>query len=111
MFFDSGTGREPVNAWLRKLTKRERRTIAEDIRTVQMRWPLGMPKVRKLLPGLWEIRSNLHRKNARILFTTQENDLVLLHGFVKKSQKTPDKEIKVGRQRLTSVLSIKQRRQ
>jgi len=78
----------------------EKRTIGEDVKTVQFGWPLGMPLVRKLEPGLWEIRSNLPSGIARIVFTIQDNAMILLHGFIKKSRKTPLDDLQLARQRL-----------
>ena len=84
-FFRSAAGTEPVREWLRDLPVEHRRAIGTDIKTVQYGWPLGMPLVRKLEPGLWELRSHLADGIARVLFTVQGADLVLLHGFIKKS--------------------------
>jgi len=59
-----------------------------------------MPMVRKMEAGLWEVRVNLSSgKIARILFTTFEGNMVLLHGFIKKSQKTPDSDLNLARSR------------
>jgi len=87
-FFRTGTGREPVREWIKSLPREHRRIIGEDIKTVQFGWPLGMPLVRKLDKSLWEVRIRLPDGIARILFTTGERRMVLLHGFFKKSQKT-----------------------
>jgi phage-related protein len=78
----------------------ERRIIGEDIKTVQFGWPLGMPLVRKLDKGLWEIRSRLPDRIARVIFTTGERRMVLLHGFIKKSRKTPQEDLELARTRL-----------
>jgi len=103
VFYRTERGGEPVRDWLRALTKGERRTIGTDIKTVQISWPLGMPLVRKLEPGLWEIRSTVDQRIARTLFTVAGNRIVLLHGFVKKSQKTPKSELELARKRKTSL--------
>ena len=91
-FFQTEEGREPVREWLRNLPRRERKIIGEDIMTVQFRWPLGMPLVDHLGAGLWEIRSKLPTRIARVLFCVQNEKLVLLHGFIKKTRKTPPEE-------------------
>lgn len=98
-FFKTLQGHEPVREWLRELPAAERRAIGEDIRTVQLGWPLGMPLVRKLVPGLWEVRVKLKDRIARVLFTVEEGDAVLLHGFIKKSQKTPATELATALER------------
>jgi phage-related protein len=91
-FFRTEAGREPVREWLKGLPKNERRIIGEDIMTVQFRWPLGMPLVDNLGAGLWEIRSKLPTRIARVLFFVHEEDLVLLHAFLKKTRKTPTED-------------------
>ena len=60
--------------------------------TVQFRWPLGMPLVDHLGSGLWEIRSRLPTRLARVLFFVHRRELVLLHGFIKKTRKTPQED-------------------
>ena len=90
IFFRTETGREPVREWLRGLDKADKQRIGTDIEKVQFRWPVSMPLVRKLETDLWEVRSNLRQKRiARVLFTVADNDMALLHGFIKKTQKTP----------------------
>ena len=89
--------------WLKQLPVTERKTIGEDIKTVQFGWPLGMPLVRKMEPGLWEVRCDIADGIARVLFTAKAGQMVLLHGFVKKSQKTPDNELKTARNRLKKL--------
>lgn len=100
VFFRTPTDREPVRDWLKSLDKDDRRLIGEDIKLVQFRWPLGMPLVRKLEPDLWEVRSRLSGgRIARTFFTVHGHEMALLHGFVKKSQKTPMSELKLARSR------------
>lgn len=98
-FFRTTEGREPVREWLKALPAEERKAIGDDIRTVQFGWPIGMPLVRKLEAGLWEVRVDLPAGIARILFTVFEGDAVLLHGFIKKSQRTPLPDLKTAKQR------------
>jgi phage-related protein len=99
-FFRTAADREPVREWLRSLPREERRIIGEDIKTVQFGWPLGMPLVRKLDKGLWEVRSRLPNRFARVIFTTGEGRMILLHGFIKKSQKTPPDDLELAKTRL-----------
>lgn len=98
-FYRTDAGREPVREWLKELSRDDRRSIGVDLKTVQFGWPLGMPLVRKLEPGIWEVRSSLDRRIARILFTLVGEQMVLLHGFVKKSQKTSLSDLEVARSR------------
>lgn len=76
--------------------------IGEDIKTVQYGWPLGMPLVRKLDKDLWEVRVHLHTRIARVLFTVSDGMIVLLHGFIKKSQATPKPDLKLAKDRMRS---------
>jgi phage-related protein len=99
-FFRSASGDEPVREWLKSLPREERRIIGEDIKTVQFGWPLGMPLVRKLEKGLWEVRSRLPDRIARVVFTTGEGRMILLHGFIKKSQKMSQGDLELARTRL-----------
>ncbi|WP_240669103.1 type II toxin-antitoxin system RelE/ParE family toxin [Dyella sp. M7H15-1] len=102
-FYVSGQGNEPVRDWLKSLRAEDRKAIGEDIKTVQYGWPLGMPLVRKMEAGLWEVRSHISDGIARVLFTTVGATMVLLHGFVKKSDKTPKADLKLAQQRKQEV--------
>jgi phage-related protein len=100
IFFQTAIGNEPVREWLKNLSKEDRKIIGEDVKLVQFRWPLGLPLVRKLEPDLWEIRTRLtNRQIARIFFTVRRNQMALLHGFIKKAQKTPISDLKTARAR------------
>ena len=92
VFFRTEAGSEPAREWLRELPALERAIIGEDLKTLQFRWPLGMPLVRSLGGGLWELRSNLPTRRARCLFYVPQNRIVVLHGFIKKTQKTPPED-------------------
>lgn len=102
-FHATAQGREPVREWLKALPADERKAIGEDLKTVQFGWPLGMPLVRKMKPGLWEVRSTIPSGIARVLFTTVGPVMVLLHGFVKKSQKTPQADLDLALRRMKEV--------
>jgi len=99
-FFKTNSGFEPVRQWLVGLSQSERKIIGEDLKTVQLGWPIGMPLVRKIATGLWEVRVTLPGKIARILFTVVENRMVLLHGFIKKTQATPKGDLDLAVSRL-----------
>lgn len=99
-FFCSETGTEPVREWLKELPKEDKYTIGADIKTVQYGWPLGMPLVDSLGKGLWEVRSKLARgRIARIIFFLDANVMILVNGFVKKTQKTPQAELDLSLKR------------
>lgn len=99
VFFKNENGTEPVRDWLRSLEKEDKKVIGEDIKTVQYGWPIGMPVVRKMEKDIWEIRTHLHGGIARVLFTVFDEKMVLLHGFIKKSQKTPIEILQCARKR------------
>lgn len=103
VFFKTLTGNEPVRDWLKSLSVQDKKAIGEDIKTAQFGWPLGMPLVRKIEPGLWEVRSHISTGIARVLFTVEGNIMVLLHGFVKKSTKTPIDDLSLARKRLSQL--------
>jgi phage-related protein len=103
VFYKTEAGKEPVRDWLKSLPSQEKKTIGEDIKTVQFGWPLGMPLVRKLEKDLWEVRSHLPNRIARVIFTVDDGLMVLLHGFIKKSQKTPSSDLTLARKRLQTL--------
>jgi phage-related protein len=102
-FFRTDAGTEPVLDWLRALPAPERHAIGDDLRTVQFGWPLGMPLVRKLEPDLWEVRSRLADRIARVIFTLVDGEAVLLHGFVKKTEQTAYHELETARRRFRQL--------
>ena len=102
-FYRTASGWEPVREWLRGLDREARKVIGEDIKTVQYGWPLGMPLVRSLGDGLWEVRSRLQDGIARVIFFAVRDVMVLVHGFIKKSQKTPKKELELARRRAAEL--------
>lgn len=59
-----------------------------------------MPLVEKIRPFLWEVRSKVPNGIARVLFTVDGNTMILLHGFIKKSQKIPGNELRTALSRL-----------
>ena len=87
VFYKTNSGEEPVRKWLQELGREDKKAIGEEIKIVQFGWPIGMPVVRKLEKDLWEVRVILASRIARILFTVNEDTMVLLHGFMKKSKK------------------------
>ncbi len=102
-FFKTDGGTEPVRDWLRDLPAIDRKTLGEDIKTVQFGWPLGMPLVSHLGGDIWEVRVRLDTRIARVLFALESNIMVLLHGFIKKQQKTPKPELDLATDRLKQL--------
>jgi len=105
IFFRLDSGREPVRDWLKDLDPEGRKAIGADIKTLQIGWPVGMPLARKIADNLWELRSRLRTGVARTFFTVHAKQLVLLHGFVKKSRKIPAKDLAIARRRLNKLRS------
>lgn len=100
VFYRHANGGEPVKDWLLSLPREERRVIGIDIKTAEYGWPVGMPLIRKVDSGLWEVRSHIVHRIARVFFTIKGKHMVLLHGFIKKSQSTPREDIKLAKKRL-----------
>jgi phage-related protein len=101
-FFTLPSGREPVREWLKELPSIDKKAIGEDIKDVEFSWPIGMPLCRHLGSGLWEVRSELpFGRIARVIFCVRDGKMVLLHGFMKKTQKMPamDRDIAIKRMR------------
>jgi phage-related protein len=100
VFYRTPAGTEVVRDWLRGLNERDRNTIGQDLMRVQYRWPIGMPLCRPMGDGLWEVRSDLPSDRiARMLFSVQQGKILILHGFIKKSRKTPDGDLALARKR------------
>lgn len=99
-FYQNENGTEPVRDWLKELDKQERKLIGADIKTVEFGWPIGMPTCRPIGDGLFEVRTDLPNKRiARVLFCFFGGEMILLHGFIKKTQKTPTKELNIALKR------------
>jgi len=100
-FYRTASGREAVREWLKSLAAEDRRILGEDIKEVEFAWPLGLPLVRSLGLELWEVRSSLTQsKIARVIFCIDEGQMILLNGFIKKTQKTPQQEIDLALTRM-----------
>ncbi len=98
IFYRTPGGAEPVRDWLNDLPLEDRWSLGHDLATVEFGWPVGMPLCRSLGGGLWEVRSNLagHR-TARVIFCAAKGRMALLHGFIKRTQKTPQADLDLAR--------------
>ena len=92
-----------MREWLKALPAEDRRIIGNDLKTAQYGWPLGMPLIRKVEAGLWEVRTRLQDRIVRVIFTVEGDTMVLLHGLIKKSEKLPLQDLRLARQRLQSL--------
>ena len=99
VFYRTGAGSEPALDWFRQLEPEERKIVGTDLRTLQIGFPIGMPLCRSLGDGIWELRSSLPSRIARVLFLFDGHTFVVLHGFIKKSQQTPKAELGTARAR------------
>ena len=100
VFYRTPAGAEVVRDWLHGLDEGDRNAIGQDLMRVQYRWPVGMPLCRAMGGGLWEVRSDLTgNRIARVLFTAQQNRILVLHAFIKKTRKTPDSDLALARKR------------
>ena len=105
IFYRSALGSEPVREWLKTLDKADRQTVGEDIAYVQYKWPIGKPRVDHLRGPIWEVRSKIGNRIARVLFAVEESELILLHAFVKKTQQTNPADIELATKRLKEWLN------
>lgn len=105
VFFRTEAGTEPVREWLLSLRKPERKIVGSDILAVQYAWPVGKPLVDSFGNGLWEIRSKLKDSIARTLFIIANEEIVLMHAFIKKSRTTPKSDLQLARKRQKEYLS------
>lgn len=100
VFYRSASGDEPVREWLKALDKADRQVIGEDIAYVQYKWPIGKPRVDHLRGSIWEVRSKIGNRIARVLFAVEGTELILLHAFIKKTQQTNPNDIELASKRL-----------
>lgn len=100
VFYCSASGGDPVRDWLKGLPKQDRQAIGEDIAYVQYKWPIGKPRVDHLRGPIWEVRSKIGNRIARVLFAVARSEMVLLHAFVKKAQQTDPADIELALKRL-----------
>jgi len=98
-FFRNANGKEPAREWLQKFSTDDKKAIGADIKLVQWRWPIGKPLVDNLGKGLWEIRTKLGERIVRVFFVVLDGQIIILHGIIKKTQKTPQQDLELARQR------------
>jgi phage-related protein len=104
VFYRTAGGAEPVRDWLKTLPVEDRHRIGRDLAIVQFGWPVRLPICRALSAGLWELRSSLPSlRIARILFFFHEGRIGVVHGFIKKTQKTPAGDLELARKRMSEM--------
>ncbi len=103
-FYINRTARNPVREWILELSSDDRHTVGKDIQKVEFGWPIGRPHCAPLGHGLWEVRSDLDSNRiARVIFCMGDGHMILLHGFIKKTQKTPQQDIDLALKRKREV--------
>ena len=103
-FYENHGGKKPVRDWILGLSEADRHTVGKDIQKVEFGWPLGLPHCAPLGRGLWEVRSNLDSNRiARVIFCMGDDHMILLHGFIKRTQKTPQAAIDIALKRKQEV--------
>jgi len=104
LFYENAKGREPVREWILGLSAADCKLVGRDTQKVEFGWPLGMPYCRSLGSGLWEVRSDLtDGKIARVIFCVIGGRMVLLHGFIKKTQATPLGDLRLALKRMMEI--------
>ncbi|MGN0756291.1 type II toxin-antitoxin system RelE/ParE family toxin [Treponema sp.] len=104
-FFKTEQNNEPVRDFLKGLSLEDKKSVGADIMALEMSWPVGYPTVRKLDTNLWEVRSDISDKRiCRVMFTINGSKMILLHAFIKKTQKTPKDDMELGKKRRNLVL-------
>lgn len=94
-----------MRVWLKQLPEDDRNVIGRDLQRVQYRWPVGMPLSRPLSKGLWEARTGLAgNRITPVLFFVEHGRIGVVHGFIKKTQKTPDADIRLALARRKEML-------
>jgi len=101
----SAVPRSRQEGWFRHRSKLFYRVAPErELTAVRRGWPLGRPLVGSLKNGLWEVRSSLPSKRmARLILCFHDQVLVVLHGFIKKTQKTPADDLALAKRRMKEV--------
>jgi phage-related protein len=103
-FYETPAGSEPVRQWFKDLSPEDRKILGKDVAKVEFGWPIGMPYCRSLGAGLWEVRSDISDgRIARVLFCVMGNGMVLLHSFIKKTQRTPASELELAKKRMKEI--------
>jgi phage-related protein len=99
VFYKTEAGNEPALYWFRALEPEERRIVGYELRLLQIGFPEGLPRCRSLGDGLFELQCTLPNKIARVIFFLDGHSVIIVPGFIKKSQKTPKEELETAKAR------------
>ena len=105
-FYAELSGKEPVRDWIKSLTTQEQKILGADLKVIEHSWPIERPLVRSLKNGLWEVRSSLPNRIARIIFMIAKQEMILLHGFIKKTNQTPKQDLTLAHKRQKAFLKL-----
>lgn len=101
-FYKTAAGNEVVLDFIRQQPRPDRRVIGEDLKTVEVGYPIGMPLCKHLVDDLWEVRSTVPSKQeVRLIyyFDSGRQHIVVVNGFIKTSRTTPKREIVLAQRR------------
>jgi len=102
LFYKTESDNEVVLDFIREQPPEDRKVIGEDLKTLQFRYPMGLPLCRPIGLGLWELRSSLpSKREARLIyfFDSKRQMILVVHGFIKKTRTTPNSDIKLAEKR------------
>jgi len=108
LFYQTATGKQVILDFIRSFDAKDRKIIGENLRTVQFGFPMGLPLCRALSGGLWEVRCSLSSKRElRLIFfqSRTAKALVIVHGFIKKTQTTPIGDLTLAQKRMKEFQS------
>lgn len=103
-FYLKPNGESPVQNFLDKLDLRSKTKVADAIKILSESGPfLKPPYMKKLVPNLYELRIK-SQVAVRIFYSPKTNSYYLLHAFIKKSDKTPAKELRIAIDRMKELI-------
>jgi len=103
-FYLKPNGESPVQKVLDKLDQRTKTKVTDAIKILSESGPyLKPPYMKKLIPNLYELRIK-SQVAVRIFYSPKTNRYYLLHAFIKKSDKTPLKELKIAIDRMKEII-------
>ena len=93
LFYQTSSGREPAREFLRDRPKEDRAKVGALLTELQSGQRMGMPYARYLGKKLWELRVIGKEGHIRVIYFTPTRECIyILHGFIKKTAKMPEKD-------------------
>jgi phage-related protein len=106
LFYKTSAGNDVVIDFIRQQPANDRRVIGEDLKVLEIRYPVGMPLCKPLGNGLWELRSSLpSKREARLLYfyRSKSKTIMVVHGFIKTTRTTPKGDLRLAEKRKKEV--------